>query len=108
MFISLQSQVRCSADVYEKYGTRLLELNVRAFLGLGGKKSVNSGLRTTILQAPNRFLAYNNGLVTTVDGHRSDRTGAGGLAIRNLRGLQIVNGGQTTASLHRAMLQDNG
>ena len=37
------------ADIYEKYGTRLLELNVRAFLGLGGKKSVNSGLRSTIL-----------------------------------------------------------
>ena len=37
------------------------------FLGWGEKKSVNSGLRTTILQTPNRFLAYNNGLVTTVD-----------------------------------------
>jgi hypothetical protein len=94
------------ADVYEKYGTRLLELNVRAFLGLGGKKSVNAGLRTTILQTPNRFLAYNNGLVTTVDSLDLTETEHGGLAIRKLRGLQIVNGGQTTASLHRAMLQD--
>ena len=95
------------ADIYEKYGTRLLELNVRAFLGLGGKKSVNSGLRSTILEAPRRFLAYNNGLVTTVDGIDLARTEEGGLAIRKLRGLQIVNGGQTTASLHRALLQDN-
>lgn len=95
------------ADIYEKYGTRLLELNVRAFLGLGGKKSVNSGLRSTIMEAPRRFLAYNNGLVTTVDGIDLARTEEGGLAIRKLRGLQIVNGGQTTASLHRALLQDN-
>jgi hypothetical protein len=95
------------ADVYEKYGTRLLELNVRAFLGLGGKKSVNSGLRSTILQAPRRFLAYNNGLVATVDGIDLVPTEGGGLGIRKLRGLQIVNGGQTTASLHRALLQDN-
>jgi hypothetical protein len=94
------------ADIYEKYGTRLLELNVRAFLGLGGKKSVNSGLRTTILQSPSRFLAYNNGLVTTVDGLDLTRMDLG-IGIRKLRGLQIVNGGQTTASLHRAMLQDN-
>jgi hypothetical protein len=95
------------ADIYEKYGTRLLELNVRAFLGLGGKKSVNSGLRSTIMEAPRRFLAYNNGLVTTVDGIDLARTEEGGLAIRKLRGLQIVNGGQTTASLHRALLQDS-
>jgi hypothetical protein len=95
------------ADIYEKYGTRLLELNVRAFLGLGGKKSVNSGLRSTIREEPGMFLAYNNGLVTTVDGIDLARTAESGLAIRKLRGLQIVNGGQTTASLHRALLQDN-
>jgi hypothetical protein len=94
------------ADVYEKYGTRLLELNVRAFLGLGGKKSVNSGLRSTIRQSPARFLAYNNGLVATVDGIDLAQTEQG-IGIRRLRGLQIVNGGQTTASLHRALLQDN-
>jgi hypothetical protein len=95
------------ADIYEKYGTRLLELNVRAFLGLGGKKSVNAGLRSSILKEPRRFLAYNNGLVATVDGIDLARTADGSSAIRKLRGLQIVNGGQTTASLHRALLQDN-
>jgi hypothetical protein len=94
------------ADVYEKYGTRLLELNVRAFLGLGGKKSVNSGLRTSILKSPSRFLAYNNGLVATVDDIDLVSLEQG-IGIRRLRGLQIVNGGQTTASLHRAVLQDD-
>lgn len=96
---------RLLAETYEKYGTRLLELNVRAFLGLRGRKSVNAGLRRTILDSPRRFLAYNNGLVATVDSINA--TDEGGVCrIRSLRGLQIVNGGQTTASLHRARRQD--
>jgi hypothetical protein len=55
------------ADIYEKYGTHLLELNVRAFLGVRGRKSVNAGLRRTIQEEPARFLAYNNGIVATAD-----------------------------------------
>ncbi len=94
------------ANIYEKYGTRLLELNVRAFLGLRGRTSVNAGLRTTILEAPGRFLAYNNGIVATVDGIELIEIGPGTLGIKSLRGLQIVNGGQTTASLHRAETTD--
>jgi len=93
------------ADIYEKYGTRLLELNVRAFLGVRGRKSVNAGLRRTILEEPAHFLAYNNGIVATAD--EIDLTdGPQALGIKSMRGLQIVNGGQTTASLHRARKQD--
>ncbi|MGJ5051652.1 AIPR family protein [Bradyrhizobium oligotrophicum] len=94
------------ADVYEKYGTRLLELNVRAFLGLRGRKSVNAGLRATIRELPHRFLAYNNGIVATVDAMEVEDHGNGQFGIKSVRGLQIVNGGQTTASLHRAKRQD--
>ncbi|WP_050384044.1 AIPR family protein [Bradyrhizobium pachyrhizi] len=94
------------ADVYEKYGTRLLELNVRAFLGLRGRKSVNAGLRATIRELPHRFLAYNNGIVATVDAMEVEDHGNGQFGIKSVRGLQIVNGGQTTASLHRAKKQD--
>jgi hypothetical protein len=94
------------ADIYEKYGTRLLELNVRAFLGLRGRKSVNAGLRETIRDLPHRFLAYNNGIVVTVDAMEVEDNGNGQFGIKSVRGLQIVNGGQTTASLHRAKRQD--
>ncbi|MGM4889903.1 AIPR family protein [Tardiphaga sp. 11_C7_N12_6] len=94
------------ADIYEKYGTRLLELNVRAFLGLSGRKSVNANLRKTIKEQPDRFLAYNNGIVATVDNIEVFDDGKGRAEIRVLRGLQIVNGGQTTASLHRALRVD--
>ncbi|WP_316197045.1 AIPR family protein [Bradyrhizobium sp. SZCCHNS3053] len=94
------------ADIYEKYGTRLLELNVRAFLGVRGRKSVNAGLRATIRDLPHRFLAYNNGIVATVDSMEIEDRGNGYFVVKSVRGLQIVNGGQTTASLHRARRQD--
>ena len=86
------------SQIYDRYGTRLLELNVRAFLGLQGRKSVNAELRRTIAEQPSMFLAFNNGIVATVDDLDIDES----KQIRSLKGLQIVNGGQTTASLHRA------
>jgi len=92
--------------IYDRYGVRLLELNVRAFLGLQGRKSVNADLRRTIAKQPSMFLAYNNGIVATVDELDVGFDRSGGLEIRSLKGLQIVNGGQTTASLHRAWRKD--
>jgi hypothetical protein len=95
------------SQLYERYGVRLLELNVRAFLGLQGRKSVNAELRRTISEQPSMFLAYNNGIVATVDELDIISSPSGGLEIRSLKGLQIVNGGQTTASLHRARRKDS-
>lgn len=96
------------AQIYERYGARLLELNVRAFLGLRGRKSVNADLRRTIVERPSMFLAFNNGIVATVDDlelHQNE--GSPHVAITKLKGLQIVNGGQTTASLHRARRKES-
>lgn len=92
--------------IYERYGTHLLELNVRAFLGLSGRKSVNAELRRTLLEQPEMFLAFNNGVVATADEVRLEREG-GAVFLTGLRGLQIVNGGQTTASLHRARRKES-
>lgn len=84
--------------VYEKYGARLLEANVRAFLGVTGK--FNKGIRDTIRDEPDHFLAYNNGLVIVADETQLGRTADGGPGILGLKGMQIVNGGQTTASIY--------
>lgn len=94
------------AAAYDRYGTRLLELNVRAFLGLRGRKSVNAGLRETLRVEPQHFLAYNNGVVATVDGIDLQQGRDGSVSVSRLVGLQIVNGGQTTASIHRALKVD--
>ena len=83
-------------DIYADFGPRLLERNVRSFLQARGK--VNRGIRDTISNEPERFLAYNNGI--TITGETVHLTGEGAaLAISRIDGLQIVNGGQTTASL---------
>src|SRR3546814_9040573 len=85
--------------MYEEFGPRLLEYNVRAFLQATGK--VNRGIRDTLRDEPHHFMAYNNGISVTVDEIATEVT-ADGLKITGLRGLQIVNGGQTAASIHRA------
>ncbi|GAB2507487.1 AIPR family protein [Lysobacter humi (ex Lee et al. 2017)] len=95
------------SKVYDLHGTRLLELNVRAFLGIQGRKSVNAELRRTIVEKPSMFLAFNNGLVATVDEVDADVDSSGLCTISKLNGLQIVNGGQTTASLHRARRKES-
>lgn len=94
------------SSIYQSYGVRLLELNVRAFLGIQGRKSVNAELRRTISDQPSMFLAFNNGLVATVDDILFESDDHGQSLIAGLKGLQIVNGGQTTASLHRARFKD--
>lgn len=84
--------------IYEKYGTRLLEANVRSFLSATGK--VNKGIRDTLQKAPERFMAYNNGIVLVADEMRLGHSAEGTPGILWLKGMQIVNGGQTTASLY--------
>lgn len=90
--------------LYEKYGARLLEANVRSFLSARGK--VNMGIRDTLRDEPERFMAYNNGIVLVADEARIGRSRDGSPAILWLRGMQIVNGGQTTASIYFTKKKD--
>lgn len=85
------------ANLYRSYGTRLLESNVRAFLQQTGK--INKGIRDTIRNEPFMFLPYNNGLATTAQEVKTERLHDGQLVITGVKDFQIVNGGQTTASL---------
>lgn len=91
------------ADLYDKYGSSLLEGNVRSFLST--KVAVNKKIRTTILQQPERFFAYNNGISATTMGVRFESTSKG-LFLVSVRDFQIINGGQTTASLSNARYRD--
>lgn len=84
------------ADIYAVHGSRLLEGNVRSYLSTKGK--VNKGIRQTILQTPEMFFPYNNGIsATATDIEISEQNGH--LRLLSIRDLQIVNGAQTTASL---------
>lgn len=82
-------------DIYDKYGKKLLEQNVRTFLGKKG--NVNKGIRNTIILNSDMFFAYNNGITATASGvDWNDKTGK----IEKIYDLQIVNGGQTVSSIY--------
>jgi hypothetical protein len=85
------------ADMYERHKTRLLERNVRVFLSL--RRKVNKGIRDTIRHEPNLFCAYNNGITVVAEKVKIDPS-KNGLEIKEVNDFQIVNGGQTTASLY--------
>lgn len=92
------------ADIYIEHGSRVLEGNVRAFLGTSGSKSVNSGIKRTINNDPTKFFTYNNGIATTASDVETDIID-GQMYITRIVDLQIINGGQTTASLAEAVLK---
>lgn len=84
--------------IYDRYGARVLEANVRSFLSATGK--INKGIRDSLRSEPERFMAYNNGVVLVADEIGITRADDGSPGIHWLKGMQIVNGGQTTASLY--------
>jgi hypothetical protein len=91
------------ADIYDRYGSKLLEGNVRSFLST--KVAVNKKIRATILNTPQMFFAFNNGISATaldVDIENTDH----GKFITYARDFQIINGGQTTASISNARYKD--
>ena len=83
-------------ELYLEYGSRLLEGNVRSFLSVRGK--VNKSIQNTIKNYPEMFFAYNNGIAATASEIDTEMTPEG-LKITRIKDLQIVNGGQTTASI---------
>jgi len=94
---------QCLAEIYRDEGQKLIEKNVRSFLQATGK--INQGIKKTLIEEPEMFMTYNNGISTTaksivVDEEKSDDDF---VVIKEIVDWQIVNGGQTTASIHNAL-----
>ncbi len=91
------------ANLYEKLDTELLEGNIRSFLST--KVAVNSGIRKTIVNEPQKFFVYNNGISATAsEVHTIEKNGQ--IYLSGIVDFQIVNGGQTTASLYNSRYKD--
>jgi hypothetical protein len=88
------------AAIYDLWGARLLEANVRTFLQARAK--TNKGIQKTIKDEPELFFPYNNGLSATAEQVSCVQT-ADGLAISSINNLQIVNGAQTTGTIHAGL-----
>ena len=82
-------------EIYDEYGQKLLEQNVRTFLQFKG--GVNKGIRNTIENRPELFFAYNNGITATA----TEVIYENGF-IKKIVDFQIVNGGQTTSAIYAA------
>jgi len=94
---------QCLAEIYRDEGQKLIEKNVRSFLQATGK--INQGIKKTLNEEPEMFMTYNNGISTTaksivIDEEKSDDDF---VVIKEITDWQIVNGGQTTASIHNAL-----
>lgn len=90
------------ARIYEAEGQDLIQKNVRSFLQATGK--INKGIKTSLANEPQMFMAYNNGISTVADSIVIDENQSRGdvVSITEITGWQIVNGGQTTASIYNA------
>jgi len=84
------------AELYKRFSSRLLEKNVRSFLQFRG---VNLGMRKTLTKDPEKFIAFNNGLTITASNKEIEII-KDKVYIKSLSDFQIVNGGQTTASIY--------
>jgi len=85
------------AEIYGRNRERILERNVRSYLQ--GKTKTNKAILRTIADEPHRFLSFNNGISATASSVEVDLESR---KLMSAEGLQIVNGGQTTASLYNA------
>lgn len=90
------------ARIYETEGQDLIQKNVRSFLQAIGK--VNKGIKVSLANEPQMFMAYNNGISTIAESIAIDEGRSNGdiVDVTEITGWQIVNGGQTTASIYNA------
>jgi len=92
------------ADLISRHGDRLLERNIRRYLGLQGNR-VNEAIRLT-LETPERsnFYFYNNGITLTCDKFSYNALQEGDYQVK-VENLQIINGGQTCMTIFQTMRQ---
>lgn len=107
--------------IYNDYHQHILEQNVRTFLQFKGAS--NKGIRDTLIghkptaaqkakgdkerpAEPDMFFSYNNGISTTATDIEIRETEQGPV-ITKITDWQIVNGGQTTASISAVVKMKN-
>ncbi|ELS00420.1 AIPR protein [Xenococcus sp. PCC 7305] len=90
----------------ERHGERLLERNIRRYLGLKGNR-VNESIRSTLMsEEKNNFYFYNNGITLTCDGFSYNALQNGDYQVR-CENLQIINGGQTCMTIFKTLQEPN-
>ncbi len=92
------------AALIDRHGERLLERNIRRYLGLKGNR-VNESIRDTLQgeQASN-FYFYNNGIILTCQKFSYNALQNSNYQVK-VENLQIINGGQTCLTIAKTLRQ---
>lgn len=96
------------ADLLTRHGDRLLERNIRRYLGLHGNR-VNAGIRATLTTPAQRqnFYFYNNGITLTCSKFDYNALQSSDYQVK-VEGLQIINGGQTCKTIEATLADLRG
>lgn len=94
------------AAMFERHGEKLLERNIRRYLGIAGNR-VNEAISLT-LQGDERsnFYFYNNGITMICDKFSYNALQSGDYKVK-VENLQIINGGQTCMTIHKTLNNKN-
>jgi hypothetical protein len=88
------------ANLMKMHGERLLERNIRRYLGLHGNR-VNESIRKTLISPnPENFYFFNNGLTLVCDDFSYNALQSSDFQVK-IESLQIVNGGQTCMTIFK-------
>ena len=88
------------AALMDTHGERLLERNIRRYLGLHGNR-VNEGIRATLMSdSPADFYFFNNGLTLVCNDFSYNALQSSDFQVK-VENLQIVNGGQTCMTIFK-------
>jgi AIPR protein len=94
------------ASLIERHGERLLERNIRRYLGLQGNR-VNEGICNTLMSdEKSNFYFYNNGITLTCDNFSYNALQDSDYQVR-VENLQIINGGQTCMTISKTLQEPN-
>lgn len=91
------------AHWWENHGDRLFEKNIRG--GLGDVSEVNQAIRDTLINRPEFFYYFNNGITILVDSYAPrrrnniNRRESGGFDFKN---MSVINGAQTISTIGKA------
>jgi len=90
------------AALLKNHGERLLERNIRRYLGLQGNR-VNEGIRETLKgNQPDYFYFFNNGITLVCDDFSYNALQNSDFQVK-VENLQIVNGGQTCMTIFKTL-----
>ncbi len=89
------------ARMYDTAGIRLFARNVRGFLG---GTQINQNMKETLDTEPECFWYYNNGVTIVCDS--AEQVSRGGNKVLRLVNPQVINGQQTTRTLHECATRD--